>query len=288
MRALVTGAGTRLGAAMARELGRLGHDVAVHYASSAGGAETVVADLRAMGRRAEALQADLLDLDADRHHPEKRNRPIASGALSIRGAMLLCAGLLLLAPFLAWQAGPAVAGLTVLYILSSLTYSLWLKRLVWIDLAMLAWMFLLRVMTGVEASQAETSAWLPAFVFCAALSLAAVKRITGLARARHHGTLPGRGYDGTHMATLEIIATLAAASSIAVFLAYAFGPVANTLYAVPAMLALAAIPLFFWFFRIIRLSVRGQEDYDPTVFVTHDRVGLALVGCGIGLALLAL
>ena len=64
MRALVTGAGTRLGAAMARELGRLGHDVAVHYASSAGGAETVVADLRAMGRRAEALQADLLDLDA--------------------------------------------------------------------------------------------------------------------------------------------------------------------------------------------------------------------------------
>ncbi|PIE15113.1 MAG: short chain dehydrogenase [Rhodobacterales bacterium] len=61
MRALVTGAGARLGRAMALELGRLGHDVAVHYASSGDGAEEVVAALRAMGRKAVALQADLLD-----------------------------------------------------------------------------------------------------------------------------------------------------------------------------------------------------------------------------------
>jgi NAD(P)-dependent dehydrogenase (short-subunit alcohol dehydrogenase family) len=63
-RALVTGAGGRLGAAMAVELGRLGHAVAVHYASSAAGAEAVVSTIRDAGGRAEALQADLLDLDA--------------------------------------------------------------------------------------------------------------------------------------------------------------------------------------------------------------------------------
>ncbi|WP_273690027.1 SDR family oxidoreductase [Ketogulonicigenium vulgare] len=60
MRALVTGAGARLGQAMALYLGRRGFDVAVHYATSKSGADDTVAALQAMGRRAAALQADLL------------------------------------------------------------------------------------------------------------------------------------------------------------------------------------------------------------------------------------
>lgn len=61
MRALVTGAGARLGQAMALYLARRGHDIAVHYAGSAEGAAETVAQVQAMGRRAVALQADLLD-----------------------------------------------------------------------------------------------------------------------------------------------------------------------------------------------------------------------------------
>ena len=63
-RALVTGAAKRLGRAMALYLGARGFDVAVHYAGSAEAAADTAAELRAMGRRAEALQADLLDEDA--------------------------------------------------------------------------------------------------------------------------------------------------------------------------------------------------------------------------------
>ncbi len=62
-RALITGAGTRLGAAMAVYLAKQGVDVAVHYATSRDGADAVVAEITAMGRRAVALQADLLDED---------------------------------------------------------------------------------------------------------------------------------------------------------------------------------------------------------------------------------
>lgn len=60
-RALVTGAGARLGRAMALHLGSRGHDVAAHYNASKAGAEETVAALRAMGRKAVALRADLLD-----------------------------------------------------------------------------------------------------------------------------------------------------------------------------------------------------------------------------------
>ncbi|AWB47144.1 short chain dehydrogenase [Gemmobacter aquarius] len=59
MRALVTGAGKRLGRAMALYLARRGYDVAVHYAHSRAEAEAVVAEITALGRRAVALQADL-------------------------------------------------------------------------------------------------------------------------------------------------------------------------------------------------------------------------------------
>ena len=61
MRVLVTGAGKRLGRDIALYLARRGHDVAVHFASSASDAEAAVAQITAMGRRAVALQADLLD-----------------------------------------------------------------------------------------------------------------------------------------------------------------------------------------------------------------------------------
>ena len=64
MTALVTGAGSRLGRAMALALADHGHDVAVHYASSATGAEETAALIRARGRQAATLQADLLDEDA--------------------------------------------------------------------------------------------------------------------------------------------------------------------------------------------------------------------------------
>ena len=60
-RALVTGAGKRLGRAMALELARRGHDVAVHYAASEAEAQGVVAEIEEMGRKAVALGADLTD-----------------------------------------------------------------------------------------------------------------------------------------------------------------------------------------------------------------------------------
>ena len=66
-KALVTGAGTRLGRAMAMYLGQRGHDVVVHYHGSRDAAAQVTGELRGMGRRAEAIRADLLDETATQH-----------------------------------------------------------------------------------------------------------------------------------------------------------------------------------------------------------------------------
>ncbi|MET4128809.1 SDR family oxidoreductase [Roseovarius sp. MBR-6] len=80
-RALVTGAGKRLGRAMALELARQGHDVAVHYATSAADAESVAAEIRAMGRQAVTLCADLLE--------EGQVMPLVSRAAQALGGPIL-------------------------------------------------------------------------------------------------------------------------------------------------------------------------------------------------------
>lgn len=82
MRALVTGAGKRLGREMALYLARRGHDVALHFAQSAAEAEAVAAEIRAMGRRAAPLQADLLDEDQTSHLVDRAVRALG-GALTV-------------------------------------------------------------------------------------------------------------------------------------------------------------------------------------------------------------
>jgi len=81
-RALVTGAGKRLGRAMALCLAKSGHDVAVHYATSRAEAEATVAEIHALGRKACAVQADLLDED-ETHTLVDRCADALGGALSV-------------------------------------------------------------------------------------------------------------------------------------------------------------------------------------------------------------
>ena len=256
------------------------------------GAATVAATLLAAaafcaGASAIYILNDLLDLEADRLHPEKRARPIASGALPIRDAMVASGGLVLLALALAWGAGPPVAGLTLFYMVLSLTYSLWLKKRRWIDVASLAVMFLLRVLTGAAAAQIAVPGLVLGFVFAVFFTLACVKRMTALARAVNGGNLPGRGYSRADLTALERVAAAGIAASAALFLAYAFSGHSAALYDSQVLLAVAVLPLAAWLTRIVRLSEQGRENYDPVRFVTHDRTGLLIAAMGAGLVLLA-
>jgi len=240
-----------------------------------------------MGASAIYILNDMLDLEADRMHPEKRNRPIASGALPIRAAMGASTLLVIMALTLAFLVSPGVAGLTFLYMLSSLTYSLWLKKLRWVDVITLACLFLLRVLTGVAASGIQVSPWVLGFVFAVFFTLACVKRLTALSRAFRGGKLPGRGYSFEDLGNLEKAAFISIGAAAILFIGHAFSPTAAEQYASPRLLALAVLPIMSWLFRIVRLSKAGIEHYDPIRFVFHDKIGLALAAAGLAIVLFA-
>ncbi len=220
---------------------------------------------------------DLLDLEADRLHPTKRERPFASGAVPIGAGMAVSAGLAALALAAGLWLGAAFFGAVVLYMALSLAYSLRLKRLRWVDIATLAGLYTLRVIAGAAAMQGEVSGHLLVFIYPVFLTLGCVKRMTELSRVEHDGPLPGRGYGRADMGDLLNVAYLGMFAALLNFFLYSFSEQAVRLYPARWLLWVALIPIALWLKRMIRLGRSGQMDYDPVVHALKDRRGVALV-----------
>ena len=103
---------------------------------------------------------DLADREADRLHPRKRLRPLAAGRVSVRAALSLAAALLLGGGLAAWAASTAVAVIVALYLLLNLAYSVRLKRVVILDVFVIAAGFMLRLLAGTLGLGIPPSSWL--------------------------------------------------------------------------------------------------------------------------------
>ena len=223
---------------------------------------------------------DLMDLEADRRHETKRHRPFASGAAGILAGMglsaLLAVGALGGALWLSWQ----MVAIIALYMGLSLSYSMGLKRLRWVDIATLAALYTLRVVAGSVAVGVAMSGWLGAFIFPIFLALGGVKRLIELGKAKDEAPLPGRGYARRDRADLRNISITASVGALVVYVLYTYSEIAATLYQNLWGIRLAAIPVGLWLARMIALGWKGRMDYDPIVFALRDPIGLALVGTG--------
>lgn len=222
------------------------------------------------------LLNDLLDLPDDRQHARKRNRPLAAGTLPILHALILIPILLFSAFALAlWQLPLMFAGVLFAYYSLTLGYSLWLKRVVMLDVVTLAMLYTTRVIAGAAAMSLTATFWILAFCMFMFLSLAFVKRYTELYDGRKKGAesrSAGRGY---YPADFELLASLGGASgylSVLVLALYINEASTGTLYQSPEWMWAACPLLLFWLSRVWLLAHRGQMHDDPIVFALRDRV----------------
>ncbi len=220
---------------------------------------------------------DLLDLEADRLHATKKNRPFASGAVPIQVGMITSAALALIALGVGAVLGGAFLFVVALYMALSLAYSLRLKRMRWVDITTLASLYTLRVVAGAAASRVEASVYMLIFIFPVFLSLGCVKRLTELTLATSDDRLPGRGYGRTDRGDLLNVAGIGIVGALVIFFLYSFSAQARALYPTQWLLWLALIPLGWWLVRMVRLGYQGKQDYDPIMFALHDKRGLGLI-----------
>lgn len=220
------------------------------------------------------LLNDLLDLAPDRQHARKRKRPFAAGDLPLLHG-LLAAPLLTLVGFgLALWTSPAFALVLLVYYVMTLAYSFVLKRIVMIDVVMLAALYTIRIIGGTMAIGADLSFWLLAFSMFIFLSLALVKRYTELAAMAGSGKqkVVGRGYDVSDLPLIQSLGAAAGYIGILVFALYINSPESLELYHNPRVLWLLSPVLLYWISRVWIIAHRGDMHDDPIVFAARDRV----------------
>ncbi|SDY12193.1 4-hydroxybenzoate polyprenyltransferase [Lentibacter algarum] len=220
---------------------------------------------------------DLVDLEADRLHPKKCERPFASGTVPLTVGMLT--GLVLVSVALGVGAylGPKFLAITLLYVFVSVAYSMRLKRMRWVDIILLASLYSVRVVAGAAAAGVAVSGAMLFFIFPVFLTLGAVKRLTELTLATNDERLPGRGYGRPDRGKLLNFAVVSMISALLIFFIYSQSAQAMALYPDRWFLWLAILPLAAWLFRMVRLGYYGKQDYDPIVFALSDKRGIGLI-----------
>jgi 4-hydroxybenzoate polyprenyltransferase len=236
---------------------------------------------------------DLLDLEADRHHPRKRLRPFASGDLSALSGVAVVILFLAISLTLAMLVPRVVAALSPqfalvnprnfllwlgIYLVTTLAYSLRLKRAVLVDVIVLSGLYTIRIVAGSAATGIAVSTWLAIFSIFFFLCLAFVKRFAELENLRERGgvSIGGRGY---HVADIEQLRSFGSASgyvSVAVLTLYISTLDAAQLYQHTRRLWLLVPVLLLWISRLWLQASRGQLNEDPVVYAITDRRSLLL------------
>jgi 4-hydroxybenzoate polyprenyltransferase/phosphoserine phosphatase len=234
---------------------------------------------------------DLLDLPSDRAHHSKHRRPFASGELPLLYGLLLSPLLLVLAFALASTLpGCAFVGVLALYYLCTGLYSFVLKRIMLVDVIVLAGLYTLRIIAGAAAVGVALSFWLLAFSMFLFFSLAVVKRYTELDHLQKAGVAQshGRGYLAQDLPMMALFGSASALMSVMVFALYINNEDTRDQYATPELLWLLCPLLLYLITRIWLLAARGQVAEDPIVYAIRDRTSQALMLVGAMLLWLAI
>jgi 4-hydroxybenzoate polyprenyltransferase/phosphoserine phosphatase len=223
---------------------------------------------------------DLVDLESDRKHRSKKNRPLAAGTAPIRQALIFAIAFLAIAFGLGLLLPVSFTAVLAAYLTTTTAYSFFLKRKLMLDVVALAGLYTLRVIGGAVAVSALPTEWILAFSMFIFTSLALLKRYVELT-ALLGGSLPDLTNRDYKKADLPVISALSAASglnAVTVFALYISSDNVHRLYRHPEALWLVCPILLYWIGRAIILAERRLIDDDPILFALRDRVSLLAFG----------
>ncbi len=248
---------------------------------------------------------DLLDIESDRQHPRKRRRPFASGdlsalagigviflflAVSLVLALLVPRAVALVSPALALARPLHFLQWLAIYAVTTLAYSLRLKRAVLVDVIVLSGLYTIRILAGSAATGVAVSTWLASFSIFFFLSLAFVKRFAELENLRERGGAQpsGRGYHVSDIEQLRSFGSASGYASVVVLTLYISNLDAAQLYHHTNRLWLLVPVLLLWISRLWLLASRGALDEDPVIYAITDRRSLLLGVLVVAIVLSAL
>lgn len=231
---------------------------------------------------------DVRDVEADRAHPKKRERPIAAGHLSERAALTAAAILAIIALgasfALSWKLGVVAA----IYGTQNVLYSLKLKEIAFVDVAMIAFGFVLRVLAGAYAIDVPASEWLIACTALLALLLGFGKRAHELAWSTKHGNKATRGaLAGYRLLPLKITMYVLALATCVAYVLYARDAHTIEMFGTDRIV-FSAPEVALGIIRFIEIALNSDVDESPTEAMLKDPLFIAILVAAAGTILYAI
>ncbi len=224
---------------------------------------------------------DLLDIENDRHHIRKKNRPFAAGILSIPLGLVLIPLLLATAFFSALHYLPIGFVFALLcYLIVTVSYSFGLKKTPVLDVIILAGLYTFRVLSGGIGLNIRISPWLLMLSIFLFLSLAFVKRyaeIISMEKKEQHQA-KGRGYRTEDKPILGMTGVASGIVSVLVFVQYLRSNEVVHLYHNSHLLWLVPPLFLYWIAHVWFIANRNQMHDDPIIFAAKDKTSYLVFG----------
>lgn len=218
---------------------------------------------------------DIIDVEADRRHPVKCKRPIASGAISVRSAWALMALMFLLSVgtvFLLDTYSHVInVGLVILiYYILNILYCSKLKQYAIVDVCIIAFGFVLRVLAGGFATDIALSKWLVLMTFLLTLFLSFAKRRDDVLRMNETGEPPRKNTIRYNLTFINQAITITASVTLVCYIMYTVSPeVVNRFHS--DLLYLTSVFVLLGLLRYIQITVVDKRSGDPTKMMLRDR-----------------
>lgn len=230
---------------------------------------------------------DIVDVDDDRRHPVKCHRPMASGAISIPQGytlMFLMFFLSMLSTFLLRQSQLETASVILFYWLLNIAYCLKLKQYAIIDVCVVSFGFVLRILAGGYATSIHLSKWIVLMTFLLMLFLSFAKRRDDVIRMNETGHAPRQNTIRYNLTFINQAITITASVTLVCYIMYTVSPETiqnfHTDY-----LYLTSVFVLVGLLRYIQIAVVDKRSGDPTKVMLHDRF-MQFVVLAFGLAFL--
>ena len=218
---------------------------------------------------------DVHDADLDRKHPTKKRRPIAAGELSKRAAVILAVCLIVLGLVgSALLEGLLIAGIVLAYGVGTTLYSFFLKREVILDVMTIAGLFVLRVLAGAIAVDADASAFLLLCTFMVAMFLGFTKRRQEATSELHSGTKTRPVLEHYSIPFLDQMVAMVTAATVMSYSIYAvYSPL------IGSKMLITLPPVVYGIFRYLYLIYDRKDSRSTAAIVSEDKgmIGAAVV-----------
>lgn len=211
---------------------------------------------------------DIRDVNEDRQHPKKRFRPIASGAISPKSALLIGISLALISLGFAWFFEPSLFWVLGVYLALNIAYSWHLKHIAIIDISIVSLGFILRLEAGHAVTDIEISKWLTMMVFLLSMFQAMAKRLDDITVSEDEGVISRKSIDGYSADFLKIALSIFSALLVVCYIIYITQPL--NIDRLGEQSYYTVFPVLLGILRYLQLLYVHKHSYNPVKILLHD------------------